>query len=365
VIFGGVLQADGRFFLNDAAPDTFLLRRVEPGIEGSWGPLLGFRLNAQLAGDSATVNDAYFDLKFDPRATVRIGRYKGPVGLERLQSSGATAQVETGLPSELVPNRDVGVQLQGEFVKSGASYVVGLYNGAPDGRDGSTTNPDDDFELAGRVFFQPWKHGDGPLAGLGFGIGASRGAKHGNGNAFLPRYRTPGQATFFNYLGSVDADGEHTRWSPQAYYYRKAFGLLGEYVVSRQTVLLPATGQRESLANRAWQLSAAWVLTGEDASYQGVVAPDHPFAVDGTGRGAFELVARYGELQVDDDAFPLFADPFNAASRARSWGVGLNWYLTRNFKLMTNYTRTAFEGGAADGDREDEEAFFTRAQFSF
>ena len=367
VKFRGLLQGDGRFFFGDAHPDnTFLLRRVEPGIEGSWGSLLGFRLNAQLAGDSATVNDAYFDLKFDPRATVRIGRYKGPVGLERLQSSGSTAQIETGFPSELVPNRDVGVQLQGEFARSTVSYVLGVYNGAPDGRDGFTTNPDDDFELAGRVFLEPWKNSDGPLSGLGFGLGASRGEKHGNGNNFLPRYRTPGQVTFFNYLGGVDADGEHVRWSPQAYYYRNAFGLVGEYVASRQDVLLPATGQRESLANRAWQLGAGWVLTGEDADYKGVAAPDHPFTADGTGWGAFELVARYGELKIDDDAFPLFADPFASASRARSWGVGLNWYLTRNFKLMSNYTRTAFEGGAADGmDRDDEEAFFTRAQFSF
>jgi phosphate-selective porin OprO/OprP len=176
VKFRGLLQGDGRFFFGDAHPDnTFLLRRVEPGIEGSWGPLLGFRLNAQLAGDSATVNDAYFDLKFDPRATVRIGRYKGPVGLERLQSSGSTAQIETGFPSELVPNRDVGVQLQGEFARSTVSYVLGVYNGAPDGRDGSTTNPDGDFELAGRVFLEPWKNSDGPLSGLGFGLGASRG----------------------------------------------------------------------------------------------------------------------------------------------------------------------------------------------
>lgn len=367
VKFRGLLQADGRFYFGDSHPDnTLLLRRVEPTIEGNWGPVFGFRLNAQLAGDSATVNDAYVDLTFDPRATVRIGRYKGPVGLERLQSSGSTEQIETGLPSELVPNRDIGAQLQGDIARSTVSYVLGVYNGAPDGRDGSTTNPDNDFELAGRLFFEPWKNSDSALSGLGFGIGASRGEKHGNGNNFLPRYRTPGQVTFFNYLGSVDADGEHVRWSPQAYYYRNAFGLLGEYVVSRQDVSLPATGQRASLDNRAWQLSAGWVLTGEDASYKGVIAPDHPFAMGAAGWGAFELVARHGQLEIDDAAFPLFADPFASASRANSWGVGLNWYLTRNFKLMTNYTRTAFEGGAQDGlDREDEEAFFTRAQFSF
>jgi hypothetical protein len=51
---------------------------------------------------------------------------------------------------------------------------------------------------------------------------------------------------------------------------------------------------------------------------------------------------------------------------ARSWGVALNWYLTRNLKLAANYTGTVFDGGAAGGgDRPDERVFFTRAQLSF
>lgn len=366
--FRGLVQADGRFYFGDGEHpqnDTFLLRRVEPTIEGTFGRWVGFRLNAQLAGDSATVNDAYVDLKFDPRATLRIGRYKGPVGLERLQSSAATEEVETGLPSELVPNRDIGAQLQGELAKSTVSYALGIYNGAPDGRDGLTTNPDRDFEFAGRVFVEPWKNSDGPLSGLGFGLGASSGEKHGNGNNFLPRYRTPGQVQFFSYLAAVNADGQHGRWSPQAYFYRNAFGLIGEYVVSRQDVLLPATGQRATFDNRAWQLSAGWVLTGEDASYRGVIKPDHPFAIGADGWGAFELVARHGRLDIDDGAFPVFADPAASASQANSWGVGLNWYLTSNFKLMGNYTRTTFTNGAPGSDREDEQAVFTRAQLSF
>ena len=42
------------------------------------------------------------------------------------------------------------------------------------------------------------------------------------------------------------------------------------------------------------------------------------------------------------------------------------WYLTSNLKLVANYTQTQFDGGAAAGrDREDEKAFFTRAQLAF
>jgi phosphate-selective porin OprO/OprP len=363
-----LVQADGRFYIDDSEHpqnDTFLFRRVEPWIEGTWGPWLAFRLQAQLAGDSATVNDAYLDLKFDPRASVRLGRYKVPIGLERLQASSSTNMVENGFAGELAPVRDIGVQLQGEFLSGALTYTLGVFNGAPDGRDGSTTNPDNDFELAARVFAEPWKKSDTAWSGLGFGIGGSSGDKHGSGNSFLPRYRTPGQVQFFNYRSTVVADGDHTRWSPQAYYYHGAFGVLGEYIDSRQDVALP-TGQRAALDNRAWSITGGIVLTGENASYKGVTQPNHPFTLGGAGWGAWELIARYGELDIDEDAFPLFADPFAVASSARSWGLGVNWYLNNNFKLVANYTQTTFDEGAPAGaDREDEKAFFTRAQFSF
>lgn len=361
----GLIQGDARFFGGDTAQaDSFLLRRVEPTLEGSWGRLLGFRINAQLAGDSASINDAYVDLKFDPRASLRAGKFKPPVGLERLQSSNATASIELGLPSELAPGRDIGLQLQGAFAGGGIGYALGVFNGAPDGRDGASTNADGDFDLAARVFVEPWKNDAGALSGLGFGLAASRGDRHGSGNAFLPRYRTPGQLQFFSYRGTVLADGAHQRISPQAYYYRGRLGLLGESIVSRQH-LRAADGSRAELANSAWQVVAGWVLTGEDASYRGVLKPADAFALDGSGWGAFELVGRYGRLDIDDDAFPRFADPAVASAAARSWGIGLNWYLNASFKLVANYARTAFDAAPGATARGDEEIVFTRAQFSF
>ena len=362
----GLVQADSRVYLDDDAKpqnDSFLFRRIRPSLEGNWGKLIGFRLTPEFAGDNASIVDAYVDLKFDPRATVRIGKVKGPVGLERLQPGGALAMVERGFPTELAPNRDLGVQLQGALANDTVNYVIGVYNGAVDGRDSPTSNPDDDFEFAGRLFLEPWKNGVGALSGLGFGIAASGGEKHGSGNNFLPRYRSPGQVQFFGYRSDVFADGEHTRWSPQAYWYGGRFGLLGEYIVSRQEVASPAG--RATLDNRAWQAVGSVMLSGEDASYRGVVKPSHPFTLDGEGWGAFEVVGRLGRLDIDDDAFPLFADPASAGASARSWGLGLNWYLTSNLKLVANYTETEFDAAFGATPREDEKAFFTRAQFSF
>lgn len=368
----GLIQADGRFFLDDggtAQSDTFLMRRIRPTLEGSWGPLIGFRLTPEFAGDSAGIVDAYVDLKFDPRATLRIGKVKGPVGLERLQSGGALAMVERAFPTELAPNRDLGVQLQGELRQGTLQYALGVYNGAPDGRDAATANADDAFEYAGRVFWEPFRNDANALSGLGIGIAASSGETFGTGNGVLPRYRTPAQAQFFAYGANVSGDGLRRRVSPQGYYYRGAFGLLAEYIVSEQELRLVSgvgAGRTARIENDAYQLTASYVLTGEDAGFRGVARPDRPFAADGAGWGAFELVGRYGALDIDDDAFALFANPAQSASRAESWSIGLNWYLNANLKLVANYTHTAFDGGAAAGaDREDERAVLARAQVSF
>lgn len=368
----GLVQADGRFFPDDhgAAPSaTFLMRRIRPTLEGSWGPLIGFRLTPEFAGDNASLVDAYVDVKFDPRATLRIGKVKGPVGLERLQSGGSLAMVERGFPTELAPNRDLGVQLQGDLREGRLQYVLGVYNGAPDGRDAATANTDDAFEYAGRLFWEPFKGKDHALSGLGIGIAASSGDTFGTGNGVLPRYRTPAQAQFFNYGSNVAGDGLRRRLSPQGYYHRGAFGLLAEHITSEQALRLisgPDAGRGARIENRAYQLTGSYVLTGEDASFRGVARPDRPFSPDGAGWGAFELVGRYGVLDIDDDAFPLFANPALSASRAESWSVGLNWYLNAHLKLVANYTHTAFDGGAAAGaDRRDERAVLARAQLSF
>jgi phosphate-selective porin OprO/OprP len=365
----GTVQADQRSFVDGdgGQNDSFLWRIVRPSLEGQLGKLVAFKLTPDFAGDTPTLVDAYVDLRFDPRATLRVGKFNGPVGLERLQSSSALAMMERAFPTELAPNRDIGVQLQGEFADGRVSYAAGVFNGAADGRDASASDPDDEVEFEGRVFFEPWKDSANALSGLGFGLAGSTGEKRGLGNNFLPRYRTPGQNVFFNYRATVLADGDHQRLSPQFYYYRNRLGLMGEWISSEQEVQLGSNeATHTSLENQAWQLTGSWVLTGEDASYRGVVKPNHPFALDGEGWGAFELVARYGELEVDEDAFPVYADPSASARRARAWGLGLNCYLTGNLKLVLNYTDAGFDGGAPLGaDRADEKAVFSRLQVSF
>lgn len=372
--FNALVQLDGRIFLDDEATqnDTFTFRRIRPTFSGSVGKLVAYRLTPEFAPANASIVDAYIDLKFHPAATVRAGKVKGPVGLERLQSGSAITFIERGLPTELVPNRDLGIQLQGEVLNSTLNYTIGYFNGTSDGRDGNVTDTDNRKEVAGRLFAEPFRNAGGFFEKLGVGIAASSGTQTGNNttNALPGGLRSASQRNFFQYNeAGVTADGDHTRISPQAYFYSGAFGLLAEYVESSQE--LARAGNQQDIKNTAWQLVTSYVLTGEEIGFRGLSKVAQPFEVGGPGWGAFEVAARYGELEVDDAAFEggaaaRFANPDAQSEKASAWGLGVNWYLNTNVKLALNYNNTRFDGGAAGGaDRDDDKTVFTRLQLNF
>ena len=368
--FRGYFQSDGRLFPGSDATsgiDNLLIRRARPIIEATVGRYFEFRLMPDFGGASPTIFDAYWDGKFAPELMVRAGKFKPPIGLERLQSATDVTFAERGLPTNLVPSRDIGLQVSGEISEGVLAYQVGVFNGVPDLANGGD-DLSDAKDFAARVFVQPFKRGS--LRGLGLGISGSTGLERGTiGAPGLPTYRTPGQQTFFRYNSSsttptnnVFANGKRQRLSPQGYFYTGPLGLLGEYVIARNAVT--RTGATVDLEHTAWQTSGSFYLTGEKAGFRSP-GPSKPFDLKEGGLGALELVARYAELSLDEASFPVYATAAASAEKARAWGVGLNWHFTRAVKVAINYERTTFTGGAADGDREPENAIITRFQTSF
>jgi phosphate-selective porin OprO/OprP len=365
----GYFQLDGRFFSNEtpSGVDTFLLRRARPIFEATVFKIFDFRLMPDFGQGTTVLFDGYLEARFSPALKLRAGKFKPPVGLERLQSATDLMFPERAQPTNLVPNRDVGVQLAGDLADARVQYAVGVFNGVLDGGNGDADN-NDAKDLDARLFFQPFVMAKNAASGLGFGIAGSTGDQSGTVSApNLPSFRTGGQATFFSYrsdgsaAGTTFADGARRRLAPQATFYLGPFGLLAEYVSSRQEVRRGADSAE--LTNTAWQAATSWVIGGSN-SYRGVT-PKKPFSGFGTGPGAFELALRYSRLEVDRDAFPVFANPASAARTARAWGFGLHWWANRNVRLMTSYEWTQFDGGAASGDRRDERVLITRFQIAF
>jgi phosphate-selective porin OprO/OprP len=358
----GYVQLDGRFFQDEgagAAADTFVLRRVRPIVQGTVARFFDFYIMTDFGGGVVVLQDAYLDARYVPWLRVRAGKLKEPVGIERLQSGSALTFVERALPTAIVPNRDLGVQVHGDIAKGVVSYAAGVFNGVPDG--GSVdVDVNDGKDVAGRLFLSPFKRGSiAALKDLGFGIAGTRGRQEGA----LPTYRTSGQQAFFTYATGVTALGTRTRVSPQASYQGGPIRLIGEYARSRQRVVRGNLAR--DVTNRAWQAAASIVLTGE-APVAGVVTPKHPFEPGKGGWGALEVAARYTALEVGDEAFrAALADPTRSARKAQAWAVGLNWHLNKNVRQVVNFERTTFTGGAAAGDRAPENAILIRTQISY
>ena len=386
----GVLQMDSRTFFNEPGVmgnDSLLLRRVRPILQGTVFQDFDFLFVPDFAPTSGPqIFDAYVNYRSSPWLQFQAGKFKSPIGLEQLAADKDILFNERSLATDLVPNRDVGFELHGDLFDGRASYAAGIFNGTTDGGNTGNTDFADDLAFMGRLFFQPFKQSStAALQGLGFGAAgsyetmsaANTAGLPSNTGGSLPGYFTDGQQQFFAYNptnGVVVAEDYHWRLSPQGYYYYGPFGLLGEYVVSDQKVKRTGAAPFSSadLQNTAWDISASWVLTGEDAAYVGGVGPRHAFKPSEGGWGAWQLVGRYGELDIDSSAFPYFANPATSARSASAWSVGLNWYLNRNVMVKTSFSHTTFNGGGGAGTsapatitRNPESVVFTRIQLAF
>jgi phosphate-selective porin OprO and OprP len=380
--FRGNVSLDYRYFDDSITPttaDTFLVRKARPTLEGTLGGMFDFRLMPDFAQGKTILQDAWADARFQSWLILQVGKFKAPVGLERLQLEQFARFIEASLTSDLLPYRDLGAQLGGNLGQGLLSYQVGVFDGAPDSSSTDSNSVPDinstgKFVWDARIFSHPFAlTGLRALQGFGIGIAGTYTNVSGTTTAtsttsLLASYKTTGQQSLFSYRSNTAtgynnatiARGIERRWVPQLNYYYGPFGVLGEYVHADQQVFrqVSATGSRAAtLDNHAWQVQGYLFLTGEKESYDRLVVPRHGSVGHG-GIGAWEIVARYHQLRFDDAAFAgganSFANPLTSPRAAIAVGAGLNWYLDPNFKIQLDYEVTHFDGGAASGDRPDE-----------
>ena len=360
---GLLVQADGQFALNDSGRqvvDTFSFGRLRPYLRGRFSKRFEFYFNPDFAGGNLVVQDAYVDTIFSPAFRLRAGKGKTPFGLERLHSASNLLFFNRALPTALMPNRDIGIQALGDIAGGVVSYMAGIMNGVADGaRADLDTN--DGKDVSARLIVRPFHETRTPLRGLGVALAGSRGRQ--SGAAALPSFKTQTlQQPYFSYNGAT-AEGLRTRYSPQFFYYYKAFGAFGEYVRTETPIRKAAV--TTDVAHEAWQIAASYVLTGEPATDAAAgVRPRANFDFGHGHFGAFQVTARYHTLKVNNRAFEFNLATPGSSRKAEAWTIGLNWILTGKVKYTFNYERTIFDGNAK-GARKAENAIVFRTQMNF
>ena len=108
-----------------------------------------------------------------------------------------------------------------------------------------------------------------------------------------------------------------------------------------------------------YYVQASYFLTGEHRPYEEGqfqrVKPNNDFNLHGKGLGAVELAFRIGSLDLTNS--PV-ANSDN--QKLIDYTFGINWYLTRNTRLMLNYVYTDSESDVGDAT-----AVLARIQIDF
>jgi phosphate-selective porin OprO/OprP len=362
LLFGMIVQMDGRFSVDDPKPitNTFTMRKVRPTFSGRVAKYFDFKVMPDFGSGTVVMLDAYVDLRFSPKFRVRTGKDKTPIGHELLIGDAYLLFPERALASSLVPNRDIGVAVQGDVAGNKVFYAAGVYNGIPDGTSTTTdVDTNNGKDLAGRIVVNPFRDPNRPtraLNGLGFQVGGSTGKESGA----LPAFRTSAGQTYFSYVAGAAASGTRTRVTPAVFYYYKGFGGYAEWIQSSQGVTRNAV--ETDVTNQAWEVTASYLLTGETAS-AGITRPKAAFDPANGKWGALQLVARYTALTVDDSVFSASLAGTGASRDAKSFTIAANWYPTPYIKYYATFERTTFGGGAIA--RPDENAILFRTQLAF
>ena len=347
-----------------------------------------FTVNIDDQDEAADVNTAYMDYAGFKPLSLRVGKFKEPFSLERLTSSKWASTIERNMLLDFLAGNlgagqpDLGgVQIAGFHEElNNFNWAIGLFD------DGSEDeNGDDNYAVTGRIALSP-HFGDKHFMHLG----AAYSVRDVEGRV---RYRSRlgvhtadgGRPTFADaWVDDVDQLGLELA------YANGPLSFQGEYIDVSADGDIPAElkelvdavndGVDDRIGTDAapdgacdnatifvscadidfdgYYLQASYLLTGESRSYKTKGAYFDKVS-PASSLGAWELVARYEDADVDDDVKGRTVD-------AEKWILGVNWYANKNVKFMLNYLSAEVDSALAQGaDDDDGDAVSFRAQYAF
>ena len=321
LVLNGYVQPQLRIFQNNTSQDNeFKIRRTRVSLTGYYGKYWQGRVE----GDFSTPSDgkflkyAYLNCSYLQDFQVRIGQFKAPFSREYLTSSADIDTIERAMITDsgsTVPKYDIGAMIWGPSVFDGLLwYGVGVFNG--NGSNNSDTN--DDKDVIGRVALAPFAP-----TNISFMQGLSFGGSFQYGRQTPTQKFQPKLPTDWAFFKEMTYRGDRIRYGVDAVYKLGPFKLQAEWIYQtlereKQVRVDPTTNQIVSSGGKlinAPDLNAwGWYVLGT-------------YFVWGDASDGFQLVARYEQMDVDDDKAAdryLEANPKEENSVSNPWGNALN-----------------------------------------
>jgi len=155
----------------------------------------------------------------------------------------------------------------------------------------------------------------------------------------------------------------------------------GAITAANNAVCASSTSVIDHPTFSGWYAEASWILTGETKAYSpsainnevggfNMPVPSRPFSFSGDSWGAFELVARYSNTDLNWHTGQLATTSQLAGvlgGEERVIALGLNWYLNRNVRIMIDDNIIKVKKGTAalpNRDGQDINVIGVRLQFA-
>jgi phosphate-selective porin OprO and OprP len=227
-------------------------------------------------------------------------------------------------------SRNVGVQLSNTMLAQRGTWSVGWYN---DWLTSGESFDDAGNDAAARLTALPLLSADGRRY---LHLGAS--VRYYGGDDDTLRFRgQPASHVADYYVDTGKLAGDHA-WNTglEALWNVDGFSLLGEYITSSVSSRAAGNPQFDG-----YYVTASWILSGDHRPYDRKVG--YARRVQPQGRwGAWEVVARYGAVDLDDKA--------TDGGEMDGWWTGLNWWASRRWRASISYGDVDLERGGTTGN---------------
>jgi phosphate-selective porin OprO/OprP len=331
--------------------DSFLIPRQWFMFSGRITQPVGYFVSLAEGFDTTNILDVFLDLNFDRRFTIRAGRFKTPFTYEFMVEpiQGLILPERSIFFNNFGENRDLGVMAYGRLFNNTLDYATGIFNG---NRNGFVANADSKF-ITSYIDWKPFNNAEGSiLENLNVG-----GSVFGGNQTSLPVpailrtvVPTAGNSVagvpFLAFNNNVRQSGMLTFWDLHTAWYYRQLAIIGEWASGFQDYALANNlAYRTHLPIDGFYITASYMLTGETRSSVGIVKPLRPFNMRRSqfGFGAWELVARYSQLDLGSQVFTAgLADPNLWANRVNVTDAGFNWHINQYLKFMFDWEHSEF-----------------------
>jgi len=346
VNIGGRIHLDAVSVNEDVTPfrDRVDFRRVRVDATVTVAGDLKAKVDADIGGLSTGFRNVWVSYSGIDNVTIKAGNFIAPVAGENMMSSNNIKLMERSLASNLAPNFLLGgaVTYRGNNFSVSGGYFF-------DPIEQNSLRPVDKGEsIAARVVVAPIRERR-QVVHLALGV-ERRDLDPGAISRVSTRPEFGLDGTNLVGTGTLLGVTSYTNYNVEAAYMRGPFLLKGNYITRDNN----AATLGDPKFNGG-SVEAAFVITGERQRYSmtsgtfGGIRPRGPL-------GAFEVAARYSYIDLNDGLV--------AGGKEKNWSLGLNWYITRNLRIMGNYIHAKTTPGS-NGIRESVDAFATRFQIAF